>query len=38
MLYVDLLTDVVFAEKYSESIYIPGPKELFPSYSVQHEL
>ena len=33
MLYVDLLTDVVFAEKYSESIYIPGPKELFPSYN-----
>jgi hypothetical protein len=22
----------MFAETYSESIYIPGPKELFPSY------
>jgi uncharacterized 2Fe-2S/4Fe-4S cluster protein (DUF4445 family) len=33
MLYVDLLTDVMFAETYSESIYIPGPKELFPSYN-----
>ncbi len=32
MLYVDLLADVMFAETYSESIYIPGPKELFPSY------
>lgn len=33
MLYIDLLADVMFAETYSESIYIPGPKELFPSYS-----
>jgi len=33
MLYVDLLADVMFAETYSESIYIPGPKELFPSYN-----
>ncbi|TET83405.1 DUF4445 domain-containing protein [candidate division TA06 bacterium] len=33
MLYIDLLADVVFAETYSESIYIPGPKELFPSYN-----
>jgi len=33
MLYVDLLVDVMFAETYSESIYIPGPKELFPSYN-----
>jgi len=33
MLYVDLLSDVMFAETYSESIYIPGPKELFPSYN-----
>lgn len=33
MLYVDLLVDVMFAETYSESIYIPGPKELFPSYA-----
>jgi uncharacterized 2Fe-2S/4Fe-4S cluster protein (DUF4445 family) len=32
MLYIDLLADVTFAETYSESIYIPGPKELFPSY------
>ncbi len=32
MLYIDLLSDVMFAETYSESIYIPGPKELFPSY------
>ena len=33
MLYVDLLADVMFAETYSGSIYIPGPKELFPSYN-----
>ncbi len=33
MLYVDLLVDAMFAETYSESIYIPGPKELFPSYA-----
>jgi len=33
MLYIDLLADVMFAETYSEAIYIPGPKELFPSYS-----
>ena len=33
MLYVDLLADVMFAETYSEAIYIPGPEELFPSYS-----
>ena len=33
MLYIDLLEDVMFAETYSESIYIPGPKEFFPSYS-----
>ena len=33
MLYIDLLVDVMFAETYSESIYIPGPKELFPSYA-----
>ncbi len=32
-LYIDLLEDVMFTETYSESIYIPGPKELFPSYS-----
>jgi len=34
MLYIDLLADVMFAETYSESIYIPGPKELFPSYNL----
>jgi uncharacterized 2Fe-2S/4Fe-4S cluster protein (DUF4445 family) len=33
MLYIDLLSDVMFAETYSESIYIPGPRELFPSYN-----
>ena len=33
MLYIDLLADVMFAETYSESIYIPGKKELFPSYN-----
>jgi uncharacterized 2Fe-2S/4Fe-4S cluster protein (DUF4445 family) len=33
MLYIDLLADVMFAETYSEAIYIPGPKELFPSYN-----
>jgi uncharacterized 2Fe-2S/4Fe-4S cluster protein (DUF4445 family) len=32
MLYIDLLADVMFAETYSQSIYIPGPKALFPSY------
>jgi len=32
MLYIDLLADLMFSETYSESIYIPGPKELFPSY------
>jgi uncharacterized 2Fe-2S/4Fe-4S cluster protein (DUF4445 family) len=32
VLYVDLLADVMFTETYSESIYIPGPEELFPSY------
>jgi len=36
MLYVDLLSDVMFSETYSESIYIPGPKELFPSYNRAH--
>jgi uncharacterized 2Fe-2S/4Fe-4S cluster protein (DUF4445 family) len=33
MLYIDLLADLMFAETYSEAIYIPGPKELFPSYN-----
>jgi uncharacterized 2Fe-2S/4Fe-4S cluster protein (DUF4445 family) len=32
MLYIDLLADLMFAETYSEAIYIPGPRELFPSY------
>lgn len=32
MLYIDLLVDMMFAETYSEAIYIPGPRELFPSY------
>jgi uncharacterized 2Fe-2S/4Fe-4S cluster protein (DUF4445 family) len=32
MLYIDLLEDVMFAETYSEAIYIPGPEELFPSH------
>lgn len=32
MLYIDLLADLLFAETYSQAIYIPGPKELFPSY------
>ncbi|MCK4933844.1 DUF4445 domain-containing protein [Candidatus Bathyarchaeota archaeon] len=31
LLYVDLLVDAMFAEAYSAAIYIPGPKELFPS-------
>ncbi len=29
MLYIDLLADVMFAETYSESIYIPGLKNSF---------
>jgi uncharacterized 2Fe-2S/4Fe-4S cluster protein (DUF4445 family) len=33
MLYIDLLADLMFAETYSEAIYIPGPKELFPSHN-----
>jgi len=32
MVYIDLLVDVEFTEKYSEAIYIPGKKEFFPSY------
>ncbi|UCE15677.1 MAG: DUF4445 domain-containing protein [Candidatus Bathyarchaeota archaeon] len=31
MVYIDLLVDVEFTEKYSEAIYIPGKKEFFPS-------
>jgi uncharacterized 2Fe-2S/4Fe-4S cluster protein (DUF4445 family) len=33
MIYIDLLEDVMFAETYQEAIYIPGKKELFPSYA-----
>lgn len=33
MVYIDLLVDVEFTERYSEAIYIPGKKEFFPSYS-----
>jgi uncharacterized 2Fe-2S/4Fe-4S cluster protein (DUF4445 family) len=33
IVYIDLLVDVEFTEKYSEAIYIPGKKEFFPSYS-----
>jgi len=32
MFYVDLLVDPMFADAYSESIYIPGSKEFFPTY------
>jgi uncharacterized 2Fe-2S/4Fe-4S cluster protein (DUF4445 family) len=32
MFYVDLLTDPMFSEAYSESIYIPGNKMFFPTY------
>jgi len=32
MFYVDLLVDPMFSEAYSESIYIPGSKEFFPTY------
>jgi len=31
MFYVDLLVDPMFNDAYSESIYIPGSKEFFPS-------
>jgi uncharacterized 2Fe-2S/4Fe-4S cluster protein (DUF4445 family) len=33
MFYVDLLVDPMFSDAYSESIYIPGNKEFFPTYS-----
>jgi len=33
MFYVDLLVDPMFSEAYSESLYIPGKKEFFPTYS-----
>jgi uncharacterized 2Fe-2S/4Fe-4S cluster protein (DUF4445 family) len=32
MFYVDLLVDPMFSEAYSESLYIPGNKEYFPTY------
>ncbi len=31
MMYIDLLEDVMFAEAYSEALYIPGKREFFPS-------
>jgi uncharacterized 2Fe-2S/4Fe-4S cluster protein (DUF4445 family) len=31
MFYVDLLVDPIFSEAYSESLYIPGSKEYFPT-------
>ncbi|KYH39537.1 MAG: ferredoxin [Candidatus Bathyarchaeota archaeon B26-2] len=34
MFYVDLLVDPMFSEAYSESIYIPGNKEFFPTYGL----
>jgi len=34
LFYVDLLVDPMFSEAYSESLYIPGSKELFPTYSL----
>lgn len=33
MMYIDLLEDVMFAEAYSEAIYVPGKREFFPSYN-----
>ena len=30
--YVDLLVDPMFSDAYSESLYIPGSKEFFPTY------
>jgi len=33
LFYVDLLVDPMFSEAYSESLYIPGSKEFFPTYS-----
>lgn len=32
MFYVDLLVDPMFSEAYSESLYIPGSKEFFPTH------
>jgi len=33
LFYVDLLVDPMFSEAYSESLYIPGSKEFFPTSS-----
>ncbi|MBS7610072.1 DUF4445 domain-containing protein [Candidatus Bathyarchaeota archaeon] len=33
MLYIDLSVDYMFTEAYSDSIYIPGPREFFPTYA-----
>jgi uncharacterized 2Fe-2S/4Fe-4S cluster protein (DUF4445 family) len=33
MMYIDLIVDTDFIETYSQAVYIPGKKELFPSYS-----
>lgn len=33
MMYIDLIVDTDFIETYSEAVYIPGKKELFPSYA-----
>lgn len=32
MMYIDLIVDTDFIETYSLAVYIPGKKELFPSY------
>jgi len=32
MMYIDLIVDTDFIETYSQAVYIPGKKELFPSY------
>lgn len=32
MFYVDLLADPMFSEAYSDSLYIPGKREFFPTY------
>ena len=34
MFYVDLLVDPMFSEAYSESLYIPGNKEFFPTHGL----
>ena len=32
LFYVDLLVDPMFSDAYSESLYVPGSKEFFPTY------